>query len=283
MGKYMSLFKVRICSLIAFSAVAGYMSVNTGRFSWKDLALLVTATMFASMASSAFNHYYDRDIDSVMARTKKRPLAGSDSISPSGAILAALGLLVLSIVISFGTLNAMVALHLGLGAIVYGFIYTVWLKRRTWLNIVVGGLAGSFSVLAGGASHAPGLCVPPILLAIIMFLWTPSHFWSFAMLHKKDYEAAGIPMLPVIVGEKKTAVYMLVNTSVLFIVSLLPFFLGYSGWIYLVCATVPGAYFLWSNVLLLKDQSAPLLRKNFFISMGYLGILLIGLMADTAF
>ena len=101
------------------------------------------------------------------------------------------------------------------------------------------------------------------------------------MLHKKDYEAAGIPMLPVIVGEKKTAVYMLVNTSVLFIVSLLPFFLGYSGWIYLVCATVPGAYFLWSNVLLLKDQSAPLLRKNFFISMGYLGILLVGLMADT--
>ncbi|MFZ3071878.1 MAG: heme o synthase [Thermodesulfobacteriota bacterium] len=283
MANYMSLFKVRICSLIAFSAVAGYMSVNIGHFSWKDLSLLVVVTMFASMASSAFNHYYDRDIDSLMTRTRKRPLATGDSISPSTALFAAIGLLVLSIAISFLALNAMVALHLGLGAIVYGFIYTVWLKRRTWLNIVVGGLAGSFSVLAGGASHAPELCVPPILLAIIMFLWTPSHFWSFAMLHKKDYEAAGIPMLPALVGDRKTAVYMLVNTTLLFIASLLPFFLGYSGWIYLLCAAVPGAYFLWSNVLLIKDQSTPVLRKNFLISMGYLGILLIGLMADSAF
>src|SRR3972149_5665815 len=155
MGKYMSLFKVRICSLIALSAVAGYMSVNTGRLSWRDLSLLVAVTMFAGMASSAFNHYYDRDIDSVMARTRKRPRATGGSISPRTALLAAIGLLILSIAVSFIALNAMVALHLGLGAVVYGFVYTVWLQRRTWLNIVVGGLAGGFSVLAGGAGRRP--------------------------------------------------------------------------------------------------------------------------------
>ncbi|MBI1911018.1 MAG: protoheme IX farnesyltransferase [Deltaproteobacteria bacterium] len=278
--KYLPLFKLRICSLITFSAIVGLIA--TQGFSFRTLFFLIVATMLASMSASAFNHYFDSDIDAIMKRTKKRPLPSGSVISSKTVLTLAVSLFVLSIIVSFSTLNYMVALHLTLGAFVYAILYTVWLKRRSWINIIIGGLAGSFAVLAGGASANPEFCMPPVLLAIVMFFWTPSHFWSFAIYHKEEYEKAGVPMLPVVVGDNKTALYTLLNTILLVGSSLLPYVLGYNGLVYLFAAVSVGAYFIWWNVKLLKNPEKNIAWKNFKISMMYLGVLFTSVIIDMA-
>lgn len=279
MKAYLCLLKLRIGLLIAFSAVVGYLATVRGEFDPIKLVLLALVTIMASAGASAFNHYFDRDIDRIMKRTMARPIPSTD-ISPARALSLASILLLLSILISFFTLNLLVALHLFLGAFVYVVIYTLWLKRRSWINIVVGGLAGSFAVLAGGASARPELCLPPILLAIILFFWTPSHFWSFALFHKEDYQNAGVPMLPVVVGERKAAFYILLNTIFLFIASLLPSLFGYLGRFYLVIAAAVGIFFIIRNIQLFLDTSKEMAWKNFKTSMIYLSILLSAVILD---
>ncbi len=279
-AKYLPLFKLRICSLITFSAVVGLIASASGGFSLGNMAFLIIATMLASASASAFNHYFDSDIDSVMNRTRKRPLPSGDVAGSRTVLLMAAGLFVLSLIVSFAALNYMVALHLALGAFVYAVVYTAWLKRRSWLNIIIGGLAGSFAVLAGGASASPELCAPPVLLAIVMFFWTPSHFWSFAIYHKEEYAKAGVPMLPVVVGDSRTALYTLLNTVLLVASSFVPFIMGYSGLVYLAAAAVVGAYFLYWNVRLYRNPAREIAWKNFKVSMVYLGVLFTAVIID---
>jgi protoheme IX farnesyltransferase len=278
-ARYLPLFKLRICGLITFSAIAGLFAASSGGFAFGRMALLAASIMLASAAASAFNQYFDSDIDAVMARTRKRPFP-SGQISSRMVLAVATGLFALSLAVSLLALNYMVALHLALGAFVYAVVYTVWLKRRSWTNIIVGGLAGSFAVLAGGASASPGLCAPPVLFAIIMFLWTPSHFWSFAIYHREDYARAGVPMLPVVIGEKRTARYTLVNTTLLVASSLAPWFMGFSGPIYLGAAAVMGAYFIYWNIRLVRDPVREVAWKNFRVSMVYLGVLFASVIID---
>ncbi len=279
---YISLFKLRICGLITFSAIVGYIvALPSTTLSFSNMVLLTVATMLAAMSASAFNHYFERDIDALMNRTRGRPLVIEKSLHPAVVVVIAVGLLLVALLLSVKALNYMVALHLGLGAFVYAVIYTVWLKRRSWLNIIIGGLAGSFAVLAGGASASPELCMQPVLLAIVMFFWTPSHFWSFAILHAEDYRRAGIPMLPVVIGYEKTALYIMLNSILLVISSLLPFILGYNGLIYLTGAIVSGAYLLRWNGRLLNNMSQEVLKKNFMASMIYLAMLFMALITDT--
>ncbi|MBI5286261.1 MAG: protoheme IX farnesyltransferase, partial [Deltaproteobacteria bacterium] len=209
-----------------------------------------------------------------------RPIVTGVIENPRLILIIAILLLLLSLLISIKALNYMVALHLFLGAFVYVVIYTVWLKRRSWLNIIIGGLAGSFAVLAGGASSRPELCLPPVLLAIIMFFWTPSHFWSFAIVHREEYEKAGIPMLPVLIGDSRTAVYILLNTTLLVGTSLLPYLLGYLGAIYLTVAIGVGAFFIIRNIQLLFNTTQDMAWKNFKASMVYLGVLFVGVIVD---
>lgn len=277
---YLPLFKLRICSLITFSAVVGLVSTQTGPFSVSTAFFLVVATMLAAAAASAFNHYFDSDIDSLMKRTSRRPLASGAVASGRVVLFMAAALFMLSLVVSLGALNHMVALHLGLGAFVYAVVYTAWLKRRSWLNIIIGGLAGSFAVMAGGASASPEFCMPPVLLSIVMFFWTPSHFWSFAIYHRQEYEKAGVPMLPVVIGDGKTALYTLINTVLLVASSIVPYVMGYSGLIYLVTAIAVGAYFIAWNVRLLMDPTKEIAWKNFKVSMTYLGLLFASVIVD---
>ncbi len=279
--KYLPLFKLRICSLITFSAIVGLIGAQTGSLSAGKLFFLAVATMLASSSASAFNHYFDSDIDSIMKRTSSRPL-------PSGAagsryvLAVALLFFALSLIVSLKALNYMVALHLALGALVYAVVYTAWLKRRSWTNIIIGGLAGSFAVLAGGASATPEFCLPPVLLAIVMFFWTPSHFWSFAIYHKEEYEKAGVPMLPVVVGDNRTALYILINTILLVASSLVPFFMGYNGWIYFLTALAAGGYFVAWNIRLVRNPARDVAWKNFKISMIYLGALFTSVIIEAA-
>jgi len=281
-AKYLPLFKLRICSLITFSAIVGLIAAQSNDFTFGKLMFLVIATMLASTSASAFNHYFDSDIDAVMARTRKRPIP-SGQIAGSKLVLAvAAGLFALSLAVSLVALNYMVALHLGLGAFVYAVIYTVWLKRRSWMNIIIGGLAGSFAVLAGGASASPEFCAPPVLLAIVMFFWTPSHFWSFAIYHKEEYAKAGVPMLPVVIGDRRTAVYTLINTILLVASSMVPWLMGFNGPIYLVAAVLMGAYFIYWNVRLVRNPIREVAWKNFKISMMYLGVLFTSVIIDMS-
>lgn len=277
-ARYLPLFKLRICWLITLSALVG-LAAAPEAFSLEKAAFLAIATMAAAAAASALNHYFDMDIDRVMKRTRARPL--EEGCTPFAALVSAAALLVLSAAVSLWKLNYMATLHLMLGAFIYAVVYTVWLKRRSWMNIIVGGLAGSFAVLAGGASNEPGLCATPVMLAVVMFFWTPSHFWSFAIVHREDYDRAKVPMLPSVVGDRKAALYILVNTALLVLSSFAPLFTTGLGVIYGVTAALAGAFFLYRNLQLLKDTSKKIAWMNFKASMAYLGALFAGVALDV--
>jgi protoheme IX farnesyltransferase len=247
---------------------------------WR-VALLALAVVVSSAAAGAFNQYVERDIDARMARTRRRPFV-TGRLVHSRAWLAVIGLMCVgSAVVAALATNALAALYTFLGAFVYGVVYTVWLKRRTWLNIVIGGLAGSFAVLAGAAAVTPGtLDATPLWLAIVLFLWTPPHFWSLAIAFRNDYQAAGVPMLPVVVGDPRAARAILAGTLLLVAASLVPAWQGLS-WIYGITAVASGAYFLKKSVDLARAPSRATAMANFHASLVQLTLLLAAAIVDA--
>jgi protoheme IX farnesyltransferase len=177
--------------------------------------------------------------------------------------------------------NWLAATHVFLGAFTYGVVYTVWLKRRTWWNIVVGGLAGSFAVLAGAAAVSPAPGPEALWLAVVLFLWTPPHFWSLAIACRQDYEAAGVPMLPVVVGDERAARAILASAGLLVAASLVPFFYAL-GPIYLASAAAGGAFFLLRCKALVQRPGRETARAAFLASLVQLGAVLAGAMVDAA-
>lgn len=276
---YIELMKLRIGFLIALSAMAGYAAVAIHVDGWQ-LVVLFIAMLLGSSGSAVFNQFYDRDIDRLMTRTARRPLAAGTLGDPHNALWFAGALLLAGCALALLAFNWVVATHLFLGAFVYGVVYTVWLKRRHWTNIIIGGAAGSFAVLAGAAAVDPNIWRLPALMAITLFLWTPSHFWSLAILIKDDYAKAGVPMLPVIVGDAGCAKWILGNTILLAISAALPVLFGELGLLYGVISTAFGARFLWLNVKLVKDPSRDLARRNFLFSMQYLAGVFLAVVAD---
>jgi protoheme IX farnesyltransferase len=277
---YVELMKLRIGLMVALMAVMGYVAV-ADHVDPLQLAVLSLAMLMGSASSSVFNHYYDRDIDRLMSRTARRPLASGQTDHPGHVLWLAGFLLVGGCGLALLAFNMVVALHLFLGAFFYAVVYTVWLKRRTWLNIVIGGAAGSFAVLAGGAAVDPARWLLPFLLAVTLFLWTPSHFWSLAILLKDDYAKAGVPMLPVVKGDKATAWAILINSGLLVASSLLPVLVGRLGWVYGVGAGAFGLHFLWKNAQLVRTPDRAWARRNFFGSMIYLVGLFAAVLADV--
>jgi len=276
---YIELMKLRIGFLIAISAMAGYAAVASHVDAWQ-LVVLFVAMLLGSSGSAVFNQYYDRDIDRLMTRTAKRPLAAGTMADARKALVFAAALLLTGCVIALLAFNWVVATHLFLGAFVYGIVYTVWLKRLHWTNIIIGGAAGSFAVLAGAAAVDPNIWLLPACMAITLFLWTPSHFWSLAILIKDDYAKAGVPMLPVIAGDAVCAKWILGNTVLLVISALLPVLFGELGILYAVISSAFGVRFLWLNVQLVKDPSRDLARKNFLFSMQYLAGVFLAVVID---
>ena len=281
MRQVLNLFKLRIGVAIAFAAAAG-MAVESGAAPGPlAAAVLVLAVLVASAAAGAFNQYVERDLDARMGRTRNRPfVTGALRHAPGwlwliGAMLAA------SVLAAAVATNPLAALYVFLGAFTYGVVYTVWLKRRTWWNIVVGGLAGSFAVLAGAAavSSAPG--PEALALAAVLFLWTPPHFWSLAIACREDYAAAGVPMLPVVVGEARAARAIFAGAALLVAASLVPAAFGL-GWIYLVFAAAGGLYFLLRCRELVRRPGRGTARAAFLASLAQLGAVLAGAMLDVA-
>jgi protoheme IX farnesyltransferase len=276
---YLQLLKLRIAAMIALTALTGYAAV-ADHIDPLAMAALALAMVMGAGASAIFNHFYDRDIDRLSPRTAGRPLAKGTLAHPESVLWLAAVLLLLGLGLAAGALNAAVALHLFLGVFFYAVVYTVWLKRRTALNIVIGGAAGSFALLAGAAAFDPRLWLLPMLLAVTLFLWTPSHFWSLAILLKDDYRRAGVPMLPVVVGEARTARVILFNSVLLVGSSLLPWALGLLGTVYGVMAVACGAGLLWINARLVASPDRTWARRNFLASMPYLLGLFVAVFVD---
>ncbi len=275
-----SVFKLRIGFAITLCALAGIaISPGVGPDPWQS-AVLAIAVLLSSASAGAFNQYIERDLDARMRRTRRRPFV-TGRFKPS--ILWPLGfaaLLILAVTAAALATNVWAAAYVFLGAFTYGVVYTVWLKRRTWVNIVLGGLAGSFAVLAGAASVDPALSPAPVILAVVLFLWTPPHFWSLAFVYRDQYADAGVPMLPSVVGEAAAARIILAHTAVLVPLSLLPFAFGL-GWIYLISAAIGGGWFLAASLRLVQTPSVTTALANFKASLAQLTLLLVGTTLDA--
>ncbi len=275
-----SVFKLRIGFAIMFTALAGVAVAPGEGPGALPVAVLALAVLLSSASAGAFNMFMERDLDARMKRTRNRPFV-TGRFNANGYWLAGIVLLLaFSIAAAALATNGIAALYVFLGAFVYGVIYTLWLKRRTWMNIVVGGLAGSFAILAGAAAVDPGLAPAPVILAIVLFLWTPPHFWSLAFKYKDEYAAAGVPMLPVVVADATAARIILLHTIVLVALSLLPLLFGL-GWIYLLGATLGGARFLLTSIGLVRNPSPAMAMKNFHASLVQLSLLLAGAILDA--
>jgi len=271
--------KVRLGFLIMACALAG-IAVSPGQrlASWQVL-ILGLAVLLSSASAGAFNQWYERDIDAQMKRTSKRhfvtgKLANNATWLWGISICSALALLAAAMVS-----NMLAAFYIFLGAFTYGVIYTVWLKKRTWLNIVIGGLAGSFAVMAGAAAVGSSTATAPIILAVVLFLWTPPHFWALAYACKEDYAKAGVPMLPVVVSTPVATWAILLHAIPLVALTLLLPLYG-MGWLYLVCAAAGGGYFVWESIKLVRKPSIPQGWKTFAASIVQLGLLLTGAILD---
>jgi len=275
-----SVFKIRIGTAIMLTALAGVaVAPGTAPDAWQ-VAVLALAVLLSSASAGAFNMFMERDLDARMNRTRGRPFV-TGRFTANGYWLTGIGLLlVMAIAAAALATNAIAAFYVFLGAFVYGVVYTVWLKRRTWLNIVIGGLAGSFAVLAGAAAVDPGLAPAPVILAVVLFLWTPPHFWSLAFKYRDEYAKVGIPMLPVVVDERTAAWIILGHTVLLAGLSLLPVLYGL-GWIYFLGAATGGAWFVWKSIGLARNPSADTAMANFHASLLQLSLLLISAILDA--
>ena len=278
--KVLGLFKLRIGVVIMVTALAGFAVTPGSGPGGIPLAILALAVLISSASAGAFNQYIEHDADRLMLRTRGRAFPSGD-LPHTPAWLALIGfLLVISVLAAWYATNLLAALYVFLGAFFYAVVYTVWLKRRTWLNIVIGGLAGSFSVLAGAAAANPELGAVPLLLALVLFLWTPPHFWSLAIANSADYAAAGVPMLPVIVGNARAAQIVFASSVVLVAVSLLPVLFG-AGLIYFAGALAGGAHFVRKARELARAPSRKTAMSSFHASLAQLSLLLGAAMADA--
>ena len=275
-----SLFKLRIGVLIMITALVG-MAVSPGPApGLAQVLVLALSVLVASASAGAFNQYVEHESDRLMARTRKRAfVTGALPHHPAWLVLMAV-LLAGAVAAAWLVLNAAAALYVFLGAFFYGVVYTLWLKRRTALNIVIGGLAGSFAVLAGAAAIDPGLGPLPVLLALVLFVWTPPHFWSLAIANKTDYADAGVPMLPVVVGTERAARIVLGSTVALFVASLLPLGFG-AGPVYAVGALAGGLHFVHKSWLLVRQPSRSTAMGSFFASLIQLSVLLVAACIDA--
>ena len=276
-----SLLKLRIGFAIAASALAGIAVASGPALRWWQPIGLALSVLGASGAAGAFNHYYERDLDRLMRRTCNRPFAsGAFTASPWWPV-AFLALLAISLGLASLSAGHVAAAYVFLGAFTYGVIYTVWLKRRSTWNIVVGGLAGSFAVLAGAAAVDPAPQVVPTVLALVLFLWTPPHFWSLAAAKGQDYAKAGIPMLPVVAPARAWTLAVLAHAIALFVISLVPLWFG-EGPIYGIGAGLGGGYFVWKSVVLYREPTKANAMANFLASLSQLALLVTGALLDSA-
>ena len=276
---FLTLCKLRVNSLIVFTAVIGMFLSTPGMVPWDILFSGIIGIGFVAAAAAAFNCLIEENIDTKMARTRARPL-GTGKISQQetlvlASILGLVGLAVLFFFVNFLTMWLTLITFFA-----YAAIYTVFLKPATPMNIVIGGASGAMPPVLGWAAVNNQLSPEAWILFLIIFCWTPPHFWALALYRREEYAKVGIPMLPVTHGEKFTLLHIILYTIILAIVTLMPFSVGMSGLIYLFFATILNAIFLYYVVVLYRNYSDKLSKKVFNYSILYLSLIFAAFLVD---
>jgi len=249
--------------------------------SYSSLLHIIIAGSLSSAGSSALNHYYDRDVDRLMKRTSTRPIP-SGRMSARSVLLYGLIVSAASVIYAAITLNLVSTFFIAVGIFFYVIVYTAWLKRSNSSNIVIGGFAGSAASMAGWSAATGSMDLLGALVGVLVFLWTPSHFWCLAMKIRTDYEEAKIPMLPVLVGMQKTSNYILINTAILLPYSLALYAFGL-GLVYLAIAAVSGGLLLAYHYKLTKNPTPEFAWKAYKVTAPYLTVIFVGIALDAAF
>ena len=277
--QYLALCKPRVVVLIVFTAVVGMFLAVPG---WPPLIAFWAGTLGIGLAASsaaAINHLLDRRIDAKMKRTKHRPLA-SGQLTERNVLIFALSLGLLAMVILVMGTNTLTAILTFMSLIGYAIVYTAWLKRATPQNIVIGGAAGAAPPVLGWTAVTGSLEPQALLLFLIIFIWTPPHFWALAIYRKDEYALVDIPMLPVTHGTAFTRLQILLYTILLVIVTTLPYLTGMSGVVYLAGVTVLNAGFMWYALRMMRSKDILLPMHTFAFSITYLMVLFVFLLAD---
>ncbi|HEX6103783.1 MAG TPA: heme o synthase [Alphaproteobacteria bacterium] len=277
---FVELLKPRVMSLVVFTGAAGLV-VAPGSVHPVLAAVAILCIAVGAGASGAINMWYERDIDALMARTAGRPLP-TGRIEPAEALTFGVMLSLFSVMVMGLALNWVAAALLALAIGFYVFVYTIWLKRRTPQNIVIGGAAGAFPPMIGWAAATGEVSLASIALFALIFFWTPPHFWALALVKSGDYARAGVPMLPVVAGARETKRQMLIYTLVLLPIALAPTLLGVAGWIYGGASLALGLFFVLAAIRVLKDEGARSAWTMFGYSILYLFALFALLMFDRA-
>jgi protoheme IX farnesyltransferase len=277
---YLALLKPRVMSLVVFSGFAGLV-LAPGHIHPVLGAVAVLCIAVAAGAAGAVNMWYDRDIDAVMRRTCARPIP-TGKVKPEEALAFGVVLSVGSIMLMGVALNWAAAGLLAVANLFYVFVYTIWLKRRTPQNIVIGGAAGAFPPMIGWAAVTGDVSLASIALFALIFMWTPPHFWALALFRRGDYEKAGVPMLPVVAGVRATKLQMLLYTVILLPLGLAPYWLGISGVLYAAAASALGLVFLGFAIWVWFDKTDYAAKRMFGYSILYLFLMFAAMMVDRA-
>lgn len=270
-GDFFALLKPRVMSLVIFTAFIGMVMAPGDIHPVIAFTALLCIAVGAG-ASGCLNMWYEADLDARMKRTKDRPIP-SGRMDPQTALHFGVALSVASVLMMGLMVNIVAAALLLMTILFYVVVYTIWLKRRTSMNIVIGGAAGAFPPMIAWAAVTGGVSLESIALFGIIFMWTPPHFWSLSLFACKDYKAAGIPMLPVVSGEDETRKQILIYTLLMVPVSLAPWIMGFAGVVYAITAAVSGAIFIWLSFSLLRTKDIKSAKKTFYYSLVYLFLL----------
>jgi len=279
---YVDLLKPRVMSLVVFTGLVGVL-IAPGHIHPFTAALAVLAIALGSGAAGAINMWYERDLDALMARTRNRPLPAG-RVAPDDALGLGVLLSIFSVLLMAVATNFVAAGLLAAAILFYVFVYTIWLKRRTPQNIVIGGAAGAFPPMIGWAAVTGDVSAVGIALFLLIFLWTPPHFWALALYRSDDYRRAGVPMLPVVAGPRETKRQMLIYTLVLTPVALAPTLLGAVGWVYGSVALALSLVFIGHAVAVWRTADDETghgpARRMFRFSLLYLAVLFAALPLD---
>ena len=277
---YFALLKPRVMSLVVFTAMAGmWVAPNVTSFHPVLAMVAILCIAINAGAAGAINMWFDRDIDAVMKRTQNRPLP-LNRMHPDEALSFGIILSLLSVMMMGMATNWIAAGLLAFANFFYVFIYTIWLKRSTPQNIVIGGAAGAFPPMIGWAAVTGDITSASLALFAIIFFWTPPHFWALALYANEDYKRAKVPMLPVTHGERHTKIQMLIYSFIMLPISLSPYFLDIAGLGYLVAASLMSLFFIYTAIRVWFDETHKSAKLMFGYSVFYLFAIFLALMID---
>ena len=264
---FFNLMKPRVMSLVIFTCAVGLL-IAPEKINFTNAIFSLIAVALGSGAAGALNMWYESDLDSLMSRTCLRPIP-TGKLSKNQALAFGIISSIVSVVSLYIFSNLIAATTLVITILFYVFVYTIWLKRKTPQNIVIGGASGALPPVIGWAIATNSIALEPIILFLIIFVWTPSHFWALSLYKSEDYRKAGIPMLPIISGVKATKFNIFIYALILFPIALSPYFLNFSGLIYLILSATLSSYYIFISYILLREKNSSIEKKLAAKLFGY--------------